>query len=290
MQRSCAEGVPLRWITADELYGRAGEFRDGVAAAGLWYVVEIPSNLTGWTRAPQVEPAGTVVASGRTLQHGRVADGERLARPVSELWHRGGPSWHLYRVKETEKGPVVWEVRATRFFPHRGTVPGAEGVLLVAREVRTGERKYFLAHAPTETAVAEMLCVAFARWHIERLFEDSKGEVGLDHFEVRTYRSLRRHLVLAQLSLGFLADQTCALREKNSWWSPCQVRKVVEAQLDTTVPRAVIAHRLERTAAKIAYWQRRAEEAARAHGKRRRKELRRAGIDLRRAIRCPKWV
>jgi len=214
IQRSCAEGLPLQWITADEIYGRAGEFRDGVAAAGLWSVVEIPSNLTGWTRVPQVEPAGTVVASGRTLKHRRVVEGERAARPVSDLWHRGGPSWQLYRVKETEKGPVVWEVRATRFFPHRHGVPGEEEVLLVAREVLTGEMKYFLAHAPQETAVAEILCVAFSRWHIERLFEDSKGEVGLDHFEVRKYRSLRRHLVLTQLSLGFLADQTSELREK----------------------------------------------------------------------------
>jgi exonuclease VII large subunit len=72
--------------------------------------------------------------------------------------------------------------------------------------------------------------------------------------------------------------------------SLCQVRKVVEAQLDTTLPRSVMARRLQQTAAKIEYWQRRAEEAARAHCKRRRKELRRAGIDLRRAIRCPKWV
>jgi len=51
-----------------------------------------------------------------------------------------------------------------------------------------------------------------------------------------------------------------------------------------------MARRLERTAAKIDYWQRRAEKAAQAHRKRRRKELRRAGIDLRRAIRCPEWV
>jgi len=61
-------------------------------------------------------------------------------------------------------------------------------------------------------------------------------------------------------------------------------------QLDTTLPRSVMARRLEQTAAKIEYWQRRAEEAARAHCKRRCKELRRAGIDLRRAISCPKWV
>lgn len=214
VQRSCAEGVPLRWITADEFYGRAGEFRDGVAAAGLGYVVEIPSNLTGWTRAPRVEPVGTVLGTGHTLKHGRVLEGERSARPVSNLWHRGGPSRQLYRVKDTEKGPVVWEVRATRFFPNRGGVPGDELLLLVARDVLTGEIKYFLAHASEETTVSEILCVAFSRWHIERLFEDSKGEVGFDHFEVRKYRSLRRHLVITELSLGFLADQTSELREK----------------------------------------------------------------------------
>ena len=93
-------------------------------------------------------------------------------------------------------------------------MPGAEVRLLVAREVLTGEMKYFLAHAPQETTVQEILCVAFSRWHIERLFEDGKGEVGFDHFEVRKYRSLRRHLVLTQLSLAFLADQTSKLRGK----------------------------------------------------------------------------
>jgi len=214
VQRSCAEGVPLRWITADEFYGRAGEFRDGVAAAGLSYVVEIPSNLSGWTRAPQVEPIGAMLPSGHVLKRGRVLEGEKAARQVSKLWHRGGPSWQLYRVKDTQKGLVVWEVRATPFFPNREGVPGEELQLLVAREVLTGEVKYFLAHAPESTPISEILCVAFSRWHIERLFEDSKGEVGLDHFEVRKYRSLRRHLALTQLSFGFLADQTSRLREK----------------------------------------------------------------------------
>ena len=68
------------------------------------------------------------------------------------------------------------------------------------------------------------------------------------------------------------------------------MRKVIEALLDFTLSRSVMARRLERTVAKIEYWQRRAEKAARAHRKRRRKQLRRAGIDLRRAIRCPEWV
>ena len=160
-----------------------------------------------------MEPAGTVVGSGHTLKRRRVAEGERKARSVSELWHRGGPSWQLYRVKETEKGPVVWEVRETRFFPSRDGIPGQELRLLIARHVLTGELKYFLAHAPREVTTEQIRCVAFSRWHIERLFEDSKGEVGLDHFEVRKYRSLRRHLVLSMLSLCFLADRTQELRK-----------------------------------------------------------------------------
>lgn len=214
VQRSCAEGVPLRWITADEVYGRVGEFRDGVAAAGLWYVLEVPSNTRGWTRPPRVEQAGTVAVSGRTLKQSRLLEGERSGREVSKLWHRGGPSWQTYWVKETEKGPVVWEVRETRFLPSREAVPCDEVRLLVAREVLTGEVKYFLAHAPTEMATKEILTVAFSRWHVERLFEDGKGEVGLDHFEVRNYRSLQRHLVITMLSLAFLADQTHELRGK----------------------------------------------------------------------------
>jgi SRSO17 transposase len=214
VQRSCAEGVPLRWITADEVYGRVGEFRDGVAAAGLRYVLEVPSNTMGWTRPPRVEQAGTVAFSGHTLKQSRLLEGERSAREVSKLWLRGGPSWQMYQVKETEKGPVVWEVRQTQFLPSRDGVPCDEVRLLVAREVLTGEVKYFLAHAPAEVMTKEILTVAFSRWHIERLFEDGKGEVGFDHFEVRNYRSLRRHLVLTMLSLAFLADQTRELREK----------------------------------------------------------------------------
>lgn len=220
VQRSVAEGVPIRWVTADEFYGRSREFRDGVAAEGLWYVVEIPSNLTGWTRMPHLEPAGAVTASGRTLKRDRLAAGGKTARPVSDLWHRGGPSWRQHRIKDTGKGPVVWEVRATSFFPNRDGVPGEELRLLVAREPLTQEMKYFLAYAPQEVTVPEILSVAFKRWNIERLFEDSKGEVGFDHFEVRKYRSLRRHLIITQLSLAFLADQTTKQREKKSAVEP----------------------------------------------------------------------
>ena len=195
--RSVGEGVPMRWLTADEGYGRCRDFRRAVAVMGLKYVVEIPASITGWTK--------------RSLDAGAAK-----ARPVSKLWRRGGPRWTKYQIKRTDKGPVVWEVRETRFFPRNDEEPGNEERLIILREVLTGELKYFLSNAPAEVPLRTLLLVAFSRWHIERLFEDGKGEVGFDHFEVRCYRSLVRHLVLTNLSLLFLCEQTSRLRGEKS--------------------------------------------------------------------------
>lgn len=201
LQRSRHEGVPMRWVTADEVYGRVREFRRTVAGLGLTYVAEIPASITGWTKPH------------------RAGDATK-ARPVSKLWLRGGPTWTKYQIKQTDKGPVVWEVRETRFFPRNDGDQGEEERLLIVREVLTGEVKYFLANVSAEVPLKTLLFVAFSRWHIERLFEDGKGEVGFDHFEVRCYRSLMRHLVLTTLSLYFLCEQTQRLRGGKSELDP----------------------------------------------------------------------
>lgn len=113
LERTLWEGVVLKWVTADEAYGRAMEFRDGVEELDLMYVVEIPSNLVGWTQPPKIDQAGTVLESGYLSRVRRLAADAKQARPVSELWQRGGPSWERWQIKETGKGPSVWEVRET---------------------------------------------------------------------------------------------------------------------------------------------------------------------------------
>ena len=94
------------------------------------------------------------------------------------LWRRGGPSWEAFHVKETDKGPVVWEVRVTRFSSWEEGLPGPAQWLLIGRHVITGEHKYFLSNAPQDTPLEQSLHVVFARWHIERLFQEAKGQVG----------------------------------------------------------------------------------------------------------------
>src|SRR5487761_1150745 len=64
--------------------------------------------------------------------------------------------------------------------------------LLVCYHPFTGEIKYFLSNAPPNTPVKKLLRVAFGRWHVERCFEEGKGEVGLDHWEGRRWIGLKR--------------------------------------------------------------------------------------------------
>jgi SRSO17 transposase len=177
--------------------------------------MEVERSQPGWTRRPKVVEPSDWCGRGRPPAVPRLAKGVAPARRVDALWKRGGPSWALFHIKNTEKGPVVWEVRAVRFFPCEYALPGHECWLMVARNVLDGEVKYFLSNAPADTPVEVLLHVAFSRWHIERIFEDGKGEVGLDHFEVRKYRSLMRHLVLSMVSFLFLMQQTQRLQKKH---------------------------------------------------------------------------
>lgn len=197
LDRTMTNGVLFKYLVADEGYGRFDSFRAGVDARGLIYVVETDRNQLGWT--PRA--LDTIAPP---------------ARRVDQLWKRGGPSWQRFRIKDTGNGPVVWEVRATRFFPCEQKDPGKECWLFVARNVMDGELKYFLSNAPADTPLEVLLHVAFSRWHIERVFEDGKGEIGMDHFEVRQYRAIQRHLVLSMLSFLFLVRETQRLQKKRT--------------------------------------------------------------------------
>jgi hypothetical protein len=115
-------------------------------------------------------------------------------------------AWRRYRVKDGHKGPMVWEVKHLRFYPvGEDGLPGEPLHLVVARDVlNPDELKFFVSNAPEGTPVQTMLLVAFSRWRVERCFEDQKGEIGLDQYEGRRYRGLKRHLILSCVSYLFL--------------------------------------------------------------------------------------
>lgn len=193
LEHASRQGLPMRWVCADEEYGRPFPFRQGVAHLGLWYMLEIPRTTRGWgLRQLRTEPT----------------------RRAEQQAKRRGPRWETWRIKETDKGPSVWRVRALRWCPAEERQPGEEQWLLIARNAVQDEVKYFLSNAPADVPLGTLLRVAFSRWHIERIFQEAKQQIGLGDFEGRRYRGLLRHLVLTTVSLLYLAEQRTRLREK----------------------------------------------------------------------------
>ncbi len=213
-RRAVSNGVRFAWLTFDEGYGGKPPFLRELDGCGQNYVGEIPVSFVGWTVPPEV------------LQR-RLPRDKRMGRPrkFPRLKVRHTPAcevrdilksspilrrvpWVAYRVKDGEKGPMVWEAKRVAFWikDERKLPVGPYHLLICRRALDPTEVKFFLSNAPMDTPVTELLLVAFDRWRIERMFEDSKGELGLDHFEVRRYGSLCRHLLLTCVSHLFLAE------------------------------------------------------------------------------------
>ena len=116
-------------------------------------------------------------------------------------------SWQRWRVKDGQKGPLVWEVKqASIWVRDEDGLPIGPWHLIVCRNaLHPSQVKYFISNAPPETPTETLLLVAFSRWRVERCFQDEKGEVGLDHYEGRRYIGLKRHIILSSVSLLFLS-------------------------------------------------------------------------------------
>jgi len=132
-------------------------------------------------------------------------------------------AWHRLTIKEATRGPVVWEVKAARVHLVDTSWPGAVSLptdrqywLIVARNPRTDEIKYFDSNAPGGARLTELVTVALGRWHVEKWFERAKQEACFGALEVGTYTSLIRHWRCLRMVMYFLAAQTQRLRGEKS--------------------------------------------------------------------------
>jgi SRSO17 transposase len=220
--RACGNGVLFDWLTFDEGYGGKPEFLREVAIRQQLFVAEVPTTFTGWIRPPRLTERPFRRGRGRGRKTPRLRSGSRPAISVQNMLKysselRDQP-WVRYRVKDGEKGPMVWEVKHTMItVKNENGLPGMRMHLVVARNaLKPEEIKFFLSNAAPEVSVQTLLLVAFSRWRVERCFEDQKQEVGLDQWEGRRWLGLKRHLILTSVSYLFLARVRKNQREKKS--------------------------------------------------------------------------
>lgn len=220
--RSRENGVTFDWLSFDEGYGGKPLFLQGLDDRSQPFVGEVPVTFTGWIHPPRVTDRPFRRHRGRGRKTPRIVSGSPTASSVKNLLKHSpalrDQPWVRYRIKEGQKGPIVWEAKHTRItIKDEDGLPGIELHLVVARNILdTDEVKFFVSNAPPETEVSIMLLVAFSRWRVERCFRDQKQEVGLDQWEGRRWLGLQRHLILTCVSYLFLARVREKLRGEKS--------------------------------------------------------------------------
>ncbi|MEK9140558.1 MAG: IS701 family transposase [Nitrospirota bacterium] len=217
--------LAFSWVAADALYGDSPAFRDGVAATGKYYFTAIKENSLIWCTAPKVHvPPWS--GHGRHPARLRLSDTRKHPIQVNQLVKKiKKQDWVRAVIKEGSKGPIVCDFAFLRVTESRGGLPAAELWLIIRRNLDDpSEIKYFFSNAPISTPLNEFVRISGMRWPIETIFEEAKGEIGMDHYEMRSWLGWHHHMLLVSLAHHFLVRLRIHFQEQAPALTIYQVR------------------------------------------------------------------
>jgi SRSO17 transposase len=227
LERAFEADVPARWVLADSFYGRSHAFRAWLEERGSPYAVMVPKT-------------NSVPLGGRKKKIERLV--ERLPKDAF---------YEVRPARETgSRRPWEWACMDLAADPKKGM----RRWLLVRRSTDDPEELgFYQTYGPEGTPIEELVRVCQERWAVEECFAEAKGEVGLDHYEVRRWDSWHRHITLSLLAHGFLAltrhkaaveeegrpkkggstpiSSRLQCRRRGSSSSPCPRRKAEDASI-----------------------------------------------------------
>lgn len=205
--------LPFRWVTCDEAFGQVPAFLDAIVALGRWYLAEVPHDIRVWLARPET---GVPEWSGRGRPPTRecLKPGEPAPQRVDEIAaNLPEEVWQPYLIKEGSKGPMVAEFAFWRVVAVRDGWPGPEVWLVLRRSLDgSAELKTFLSNAPADISLTDLVHVSGLRWPIETAFEEAKGGLGMDHYEVRSWLGWHHHITLCLLAHHFLVRSQIRLK------------------------------------------------------------------------------
>lgn len=201
------QGIRFGTVLADAGYGVCAEFRHGLSEQGLLWAVGIISEQKLYpvnARSRMPRPKGTGPRRVRALPtHAR-----RSAKDI--IMRRGEKAWRRISWRDGTKGPLEAEFIAVRVRAADGPetldrvhLPGDQA-WLVAERRHTGETKYYLTNHSASASLKMLATAIKARWSCEQAHQQLKEELGLDHFEGRTWRGLHRHALMTLICFAFL--------------------------------------------------------------------------------------
>src|SRR5262245_50478823 len=177
IERAQQAGVPFQWVTGDEVYGNDSQMRRWLEVRKIYYVLAVSAQYRVFYRGARRWAAEIATLlpkkAWKRLSAGAGTKGERLY------------DWAVLPLGEVDEERQRW--------------------LLIRRGINDPtDLAYYVVSAPKKTGLEEMVKVAGTRWAIEESFESAKGEVGLDHYEVRSWDGWYRHITLAMFAHAYL--------------------------------------------------------------------------------------
>ena len=243
IDRVMASGVRFGCVLADSGYGSSGPFRQALSERGLLWAV-------GLSRRQNVYPADValvfpVAKTGKRRKY-HIPD----RPPVSAEAMLAGEKWRKVNWRRGTKGPLSCRFAARRVrvadgHKHRmldnrmQCMPGDE-VWLVGERRSTGEQKYYVSNLPADATIRMLAAAIKARWICEQAHQQLKEELGLDHFEGRSWTGLHRHALMTMIAYTFLQSRRlkAAGRKKKK---PRAAAATQHASRQTSHPRSLRA-------------------------------------------------
>ncbi|MGH3711609.1 MAG: IS701 family transposase [Pseudonocardiaceae bacterium] len=206
LDAALAAGVRRHLMLADAGYGDATEFRTGVEERGLSYIVAVSGVPTIWR--PGVTPAVPNTSKvGRPSTRPKAREAPiRLSNFARELKSFRTVTW-----RDGSKGRMRGRFYAARVYSAerhtKTTRPALKPIWLIVEDAGEEKRpfKFYFSNLPESTSLKRLVTLIKLRWRVERDYQELKGEIGLDHFEGRTWRGFHHHATLCAVAHGFLA-------------------------------------------------------------------------------------
>jgi len=248
LDRVIAAGVRFGCVLADAGYGLSAPFRQGLTARKLAWAVGIPRHLKVYPA--DVRMIWPVAKRGRPRKR-HIPN--VLSKPAEDML--AAARWQTISWRTGTKGKLKARFAAVRVRVADGPpqrirdkgqqhLPGEE-VWLIGEHRMSGEKKYYLANLPAKTDLRTLAATIKARWVCEQAHQQLKEELGLDHFEGRSWQGLHRHVLMTMIAYAFLQYRrlAAARRKKKNRRAPASTNF---ASRSTRHPRT---HRATSTAA-----------------------------------------
>jgi SRSO17 transposase len=218
LQALAHEGLlPFKYLVADCLYGNSPDFLDAVdACVGVTALVAIPSETRCWLQRPRTADK-SYRYKGEARSKRMVVDPDSAPHTVATVAGRLPAShWYRRKVSEGTKGPIAYEFARQRVTLCKDGLPDRTVWLVIKRTIGAEPAySYAISNAPASTPWRLLVWLSGVRWAVEQCFEESKTELGMDHYEIRKYVGWHHHMLMTMLAHFFLWHLKLKLGEKS---------------------------------------------------------------------------